>query len=130
VESVNLWVLEIWKTVDIFNINFIISMFWSIVFSRWREFVVIIVENLLIIEIRKDTRHQSSIFVISYSSSIVTFTGKVIDSIKRYFVWIFIDKQLQLESTDSQIGLIELILNVPSKRSIEFSLLNICMEEA
>jgi hypothetical protein len=81
VESINLWFLEVRKTVDVINVNFIISMFRGVVLTRWREFVVIIVVNRWVIEILKDARHQSSIFVISDSSSIVTFTSKVIDSI-------------------------------------------------
>lgn len=80
-ESINLWGLEVWKTVDVINIDLIVSMFWGIVLSRRRELIVIVRENLFVIEIFKDASHESSIFIVSDSSSIVTFTSEVIDSV-------------------------------------------------
>jgi hypothetical protein len=102
-ESIDFWLLEVWKRIDILNISFEFAVLWSIVLSRRREFVIIIVENLLVIEVQEDDRHQSSVFVICDSTSIVAFTSKIVNSIKRNSVWVFIDEQVKLEGTDSKI---------------------------
>jgi len=128
-ESINFWLLEIWKRIDVLNISFEFTMLWSIILSRRREFVIIIVENLLVVKVQQDNRHQSSIFIICDSTSIVAFTSKIVNSIKRNSVWVFIDKQVKLKGTNSKIWLVELILDVPSQWTVKLSLLNVSMEE-
>ena len=37
--------------------------------------------------------------------------------LRRYFIWIFLQEHLKLSNTDTQVGVIELVRNVPTQRS-------------
>jgi len=129
-ESKDFWLWILRKALDIFEVSFVFCELRGKVDTWWREFVVVVVIDSLAVEIAKDDCHKSSIFVICYSTTIVTFTSQVVESIKRNLLRVFIDENEKLLCTYSKIWFIELILDIPSKGSKLFSLLNEGMEEA
>jgi hypothetical protein len=130
VEAEDFGVWELWKVLNIINIPFILSMLWSVVDTRWRQLVIIIFKDLFAVDFSEDDLDEYSILSISYSSTVVTGPGQIVQGGEWYLVWIFIDEDKQLSHTDSQVGLVELILDVPSEWTELCSFLNECMEEA
>jgi len=70
-----------------------------------------------------------SIFTISDSTSIVTLSNTVMDSIEGSLVRVLIDEDVKLLSRNTEIRLIELISVSPSKGTVQFTLLDNSVEE-
>ena len=128
-EPVNfgIWVLR--QLLDVVNIPIKVGELRREVDARGRELVVVVLVDFFAVEGLEDDFHQSSVLVVCDSSSVVTLSSQVVQGVKRNLLWVFVDEDDQLTSTDSEVRLVELILNVPSKRSKQSSLLDECMEE-
>jgi len=50
-ETKGFWVWEVRKGINIVEISLIVSMFWSVVKSRRREFIIIIINDFIIVEL-------------------------------------------------------------------------------
>ena len=128
-ETKDLWLWVLRQTLYILDVVVVICVGRSIVDSTWRQFVGV-VKDFLSVVVFKNSHHESSVFVVSHTTSIVTFSSQILQGIEWSLVWILIDENSELSDTDSQVTLIELIGNVPSERSELSSFLNHCVIEA
>ena len=97
--------------------------------ARWRE-LVLISEDLFIVEIIQEYFNGDSIALVGHTTTIVALPSEVSQRIKWCLVWILIKEDCKLSDRDTQIGFVECVCDVPSKRSVESPLLNDSMEEA
>jgi hypothetical protein len=129
-ESVDLWIWEHRKTLDVSMVAIHVGVLGSKVDARWRELVVIILINLFAVELLEDDFVKSKVHFLSNSTTVVTRSSEIVEGVERSLVGVVIDEDLKLLSTDTQVRFIELILLVPSERSVKFTLGDERMVEA
>lgn len=67
---------------------------------------------------------------VSDTTTVVTLTSQIDQSIERCLFRMIVEENKKLSDRDTQISLVELILDIPAKRSIQSSFLNDSVEEA
>ena len=113
----------------VFDVRIVVTEFRCEVMATRRE-LVILVENLVAVVVKKNLLHQFSVVFVRHTTAVVALSGQVPQSFERNSVCVLIDKDMELLHRDTQVCLIESVLDVPAKWAIEASLLNDCVEEA
>lgn len=128
-EAENLWLGEGRQALGILNVALVVTVLGGVVNARGTESVIIIVHAF--IEVLSHQHHQSaSVELFSDSTTIVALTNEVTQSRNRHLIRVLIDEDGQLLDGDTEISLVESVLDIPSKWAVQAALLNDGMEEA
>jgi len=94
-----------------------------------RRELVIIIENLVAVVVKENLLHTFSVVFVRHTTTVVAFSCQVAQSFKWNSVRVLIDKNVELLNWYTQVCLIESVLDVPAKWTIEASFLNDRVEE-
>jgi hypothetical protein len=128
VETENFRLRELRKALTVLDVRIVVAVLRSVVNAGRRELMVVVLN--LLAEVFTHEHHQSSaIKFLSYTSTVVTFTDEVTQSSKRHIFRVLINEDRQLLDRDTQVSLIETVLDIPAKGTVQTALLNNGMEE-
>lgn len=92
------------------------------------ELVGLITEDVVVEVVIKQSDNEPSVLIVSDSASVVALSSEILQGGEGYFV-ILVDEHLELPHRDTQVGLIELVRDIPSKGTVFSAFLDDCVEE-
>mmetsp|Transcript_372 Transcript_372/g.699 ORF Transcript_372/g.699 Transcript_372/m.699 type:complete len:251 (-) Transcript_372:1384-2136(-) len=129
-EAVDLGVGVLWQAPDVVQVSFVLGVLGREVDSRRGELVVVVREGLVVVEGFEDDGHQPSVLVLSHSAAVVALSGEVVEGVEGHLLGVLVNENQELSGADSEVGLVELVLDVPAEGAEEPSLLDEGVEEA
>ncbi len=128
-ESEDIGMDDIGKGLDEVEVFLVGIERWEFELFVRAESVIFVGKDLVVEVIVQEGYNKPSILVISDSTTVVAFSNEILEGFKGDFI-ILIQEHFQLPHRDSQITFIELVRNVPPKRSILSTFLDDGVEEA
>jgi hypothetical protein len=128
VETKDLWLSELRQVSAVFEVGIVLAVGWRVVDTRWGELVSVL-KDTLTVELIQDHFHSTSVEGLSHTTTVVALTSQVEQGWEWSLVWVLVQENGQLSHRDTQVGLVELILDVPAQGSEQTTFLDHSVEE-